>query len=72
MREVAAADLFEDYLTTALAEDEILTEIRLPALEGYGYGYEKFNRRVEDWAMVAVSALVKSARTASARTSASA
>ena len=60
-REVAAADFFEDYLTTVVAEDEILTEVRLPALEGYGYGYEKFNRRQEDWAMVAVSALVKKA-----------
>jgi carbon-monoxide dehydrogenase medium subunit len=58
-REVAAADFFEDYLTTVVAEDEILTEVRIPALEGYGYGYEKFNRRQEDWAMVAVGALVK-------------
>jgi carbon-monoxide dehydrogenase medium subunit len=58
-REVAAADFFEDYLTTVVGEDEIITEIRLPAMEGYGYGYEKFNRRQEDWAMVAVSALVK-------------
>ena len=58
-REVAAADFFEDFLTTTVAEDEILTEVRIPALEGYGYGYQKFNRRQEDWAMVAVSALVK-------------
>ena len=58
-REVAAADFFEDYLTTVVGEDEIVTEIRIPAMEGYGYGYEKFNRRQEDWAMVAVSALVK-------------
>jgi aerobic carbon-monoxide dehydrogenase medium subunit len=58
-REVAAADFFEDYLTTVVEEDEIVTEIRIPALEGYGYGYEKFNRRQEDWAMVAVSALIK-------------
>jgi aerobic carbon-monoxide dehydrogenase medium subunit len=58
-REVAGADFFEDYLTTVVGEDEIVTEIRLPAMEGYGYGYEKFNRRQEDWAMVAVSALVK-------------
>jgi carbon-monoxide dehydrogenase medium subunit len=58
-REVAAADFFVDYLTTAVGEDEILTEIRLPALEGYGFGYEKFNRRQEDWAMVAVGALVR-------------
>ena len=60
-REVGAADFFEDFLTTSVAEDEILTEVRLPALEGYGYGYEKFNRRQEDWAMVAVSSLVKTA-----------
>ncbi|MBE2315270.1 xanthine dehydrogenase family protein subunit M [Solirubrobacter sp. CPCC 204708] len=60
-REVAANDLFEDFLTTAVGEGEILTEVRFPRLEGYGYGYEKFNRRQEDWAMVAVSALVKKA-----------
>ncbi len=60
-REVAAADLFEDYLTTAVGEGEVLTEIRWPALDGYGWGYEKFNRRQEDWSMVAVSALVKKA-----------
>jgi aerobic carbon-monoxide dehydrogenase medium subunit len=58
-REVAAGDLFEDFLTTAVGEGEILTEVRFPKLEGYGFGYEKFNRRQEDWAMVAVSALVK-------------
>ena len=37
----------------------MLTEVRIPALAGYGFGYEKFNRRAEDWAMVGVSALVK-------------
>jgi aerobic carbon-monoxide dehydrogenase medium subunit len=58
-REIAAADLFQDYLTTAVADGEVLTSVRLPALEGYGHGYEKFNRRQEDWAMVAVCALVK-------------
>ncbi len=35
--------------------------MRLPALDGYGYGYRKFNRRQEDWAMVAVCALVRKA-----------
>ena len=60
-REVAAADFFEDYLTTAVGEGEILTAVSFPKLSGYGYGYEKFNRRQEDWAMVAVSALVKKA-----------
>jgi len=58
-REVAAADLFQDYLTTAVGEGEVLTEIRLPAMDGYGFGYQKFNRRKEDWAMAAVGALVK-------------
>jgi aerobic carbon-monoxide dehydrogenase medium subunit len=58
-RTVAAADLFEDYLTTAVAADEVLTEVRVPTLEGYGSAYQKFNRRSEDWAMVGVCAVVK-------------
>jgi carbon-monoxide dehydrogenase medium subunit len=58
-REIAAADLFAGFLTTALAEDEILTDVRLPALDGYGFAYDKFTRRAEDWAMVGVCALVK-------------
>ena len=58
-REIPAAELFQDYLTTAVGDDEILTEVRLPALDGYGFGYRKFNRRQEDWAMVAAGALVK-------------
>jgi carbon-monoxide dehydrogenase medium subunit len=61
-REVAASDFFVDYLTTAVGDGEILTSIRLPALDGYGHGYQKFNRRREDWAMVAVCALVKRAQ----------
>jgi carbon-monoxide dehydrogenase medium subunit len=60
-RTIPASELFQDYLTTALAADEVLTEVRLPALEDYGIGYQKFNRRAEDWAMVGVCALVKSA-----------
>jgi carbon-monoxide dehydrogenase medium subunit len=60
-REIPAAELFIDYLTTAVGDDEVLTEVRLPALDGYGFGYHKFNRRKEDWAMVAVGALVKKA-----------
>ena len=58
-REIAAADLFSDYLTTSLAADEVMTEIRLPAPDGWGHGYQKFNRRREDWAMVAVCAAVR-------------
>ncbi|MBB4664877.1 FAD binding domain-containing protein [Conexibacter arvalis] len=58
-REITAADLFQDYLTTAVAPGEILTEVRVPALEGWGHAYEKFSRRAEDWAMVGVCALVQ-------------
>jgi aerobic carbon-monoxide dehydrogenase medium subunit len=60
-RTIAAADLFQDYLTTALAHDEVITDVRIPALEGYGFGYQKFTRRAEDWAMVGVCALVSRA-----------
>jgi aerobic carbon-monoxide dehydrogenase medium subunit len=61
LRTIAAADLFQDYLTTSLAHDEAITEVRLPATDDWGYGYEKFTRRAEDWAMVGVCALVKRA-----------
>jgi carbon-monoxide dehydrogenase medium subunit len=60
-RTIAASELFEDYLTTAVAPDEVLTEVRLPAMDGYGFAYQKFNRRREDWAMVGACALVKKA-----------
>jgi aerobic carbon-monoxide dehydrogenase medium subunit len=60
-RTIAAVDLFQDYLTTSLAHDEVITEVRLPTAAGWGWGYEKFNRRSEDWAMVGVCAMVKKA-----------
>ena len=58
-RTIAAADLFQDYLTTAIADDEVVTDVRLPAMDGYGHAYLKFTRRAEDWSMVGVAALVK-------------
>jgi carbon-monoxide dehydrogenase medium subunit len=60
-REVAAADMFEDYLTTAVGDGEIITEIRVPTFDDWGSSYRKFTRRAEDWAMVAVVAMVKKA-----------
>ncbi len=60
-REVAAGDLFQDYLTTAVNEGEIVTEVRVPSFDGWGSSYLKFTRRAEDWAMVAVCAMVKKA-----------
>ena len=59
-RTVAAGDFFEDYLQTALAPDEVLTEIRVPKLgSNSGWSYKKFNRRAQDWAVVGVAAVVE-------------
>jgi carbon-monoxide dehydrogenase medium subunit len=58
-RTIEASDLFQNYMETAIGPTEVLTEVRMPVFDGWGHGYEKFNRRSEDWAMVAVSALVK-------------
>ena len=60
-RTIAAGDLFQDYLTTSLAHDEVITEIRLPDMGAFGFGYQKFTRRAEDWAMVGVCTLVSRA-----------
>jgi carbon-monoxide dehydrogenase medium subunit len=59
-RTVAAADFFVDYLETALAEDEVLTSIRVPKLgAGWGTHYEKFNRVAQAWSIVGVAAAVR-------------
>ncbi len=58
-RQIAASDLFQDYLETSLAHDEVITEVRLPAPDGWSFGYQKFNRRSEDWAMVAAAVAVR-------------
>ena len=58
-RSVSTTDLFRNYMETAIEPAEVLTEVRIPAYDGWGYSYQKFNRRSEDWAMVAVSVLLK-------------
>jgi carbon-monoxide dehydrogenase medium subunit len=56
-RRVAAGDLFVTYLTTSLAPEEILTEVRLPAMpEGAGWAFEEFSRRHGDFALVGIAA----------------
>ncbi|MEP7021532.1 MAG: xanthine dehydrogenase family protein subunit M [Pseudonocardiales bacterium] len=58
-RRIAAADFFLDYLTTALAPDELLTAVRVPKLgAGWSSHYEKFNRVAQAWSIVGVAALV--------------
>jgi carbon-monoxide dehydrogenase medium subunit len=54
-RELAAEEFFQGFLQTALAPDEMLTEIRVPKTTG-GWSYQKFNRRAQDWAIVGVCA----------------
>jgi aerobic carbon-monoxide dehydrogenase medium subunit len=59
-RTVPASEFFVDYLTTALTEDEILVEVRVPKLAGqWGMHYEKFNRVAQAWSIVAVAAAVR-------------
>jgi aerobic carbon-monoxide dehydrogenase medium subunit len=55
-REIAAGDFFEGFLTSSLAPDEMLTEIRIPKMQGAGWSFQKFNRRAQDWAIVGVAA----------------
>jgi aerobic carbon-monoxide dehydrogenase medium subunit len=57
-RRIAADDFFTGFLETALAPDEIITEIRVPSVPGVGWAFEKFNRRAQDWAIVGVTAVL--------------
>ncbi len=58
-RTVAAQDFFVDLFETAIGEDEILTEVRIPKHTGWGAHYEKFVRVQHQWPIVAVAATVK-------------
>ena len=58
-RTVAADDFFVDLFETAIGEDEILTEVRIPKHTGWGAHYEKFVRVSHQWPIVAVAATVK-------------
>jgi aerobic carbon-monoxide dehydrogenase medium subunit len=58
-RTIRAREFFQDFLTTALEPNEILTEVRVPTLEGAGSAYVKFNRRAQDWAIVGCAAIVR-------------
>ncbi len=58
-RMLRAAELFQSYLTTSLAADEILVEVRLPAMPaGAGFAFEEFSRRHGDFAIVGIAAMV--------------
>src|SRR5215218_9476697 len=58
-RTVEADDFFVDLFETAIGEDEILTEVRIPKHTGWGAHYEKFVRVAHQWPIVAVAATVR-------------
>jgi aerobic carbon-monoxide dehydrogenase medium subunit len=58
-RTVAATDFFQDLFTTAVGDDEILVEVRVPKYTGWGSAYEKFVRVAHQWAIAGVAATVR-------------
>ena len=59
-RTVEADDFFVDLFETAMGEDEILTQIRVPKHTGWGAHYAKFVRVAHQWSIVAVAATLRS------------
>ena len=55
-RTVGADDFFVGYFETAMEPDELLTAVRIPRRPGEPWGYQKFTRRANDWAIVGVAA----------------
>jgi carbon-monoxide dehydrogenase medium subunit len=58
-RTVAADDFFVDLFETAVGDDELLTEVRIPKHTGWGAHHEKFVRIAHQWPIVAVAAAVR-------------
>jgi carbon-monoxide dehydrogenase medium subunit len=59
-RTVKAGDFFQGPYMTALAEDEILVAIRVPALaKGTGWAYEKLKRKTGDWATAGAAVVMR-------------
>ena len=58
-RSVAARDFYKGVYFTELGEDELLTEIRVPAMaSNQGAAYEKMKRKVGDYAIAAAAVIV--------------
>jgi carbon-monoxide dehydrogenase medium subunit len=59
-RVVPASEFFTGVFQTAIGEGEMLVEVRVPKLPStVGWSYVKMSRRAQDWATVAVAALVE-------------
>jgi carbon-monoxide dehydrogenase medium subunit len=61
-RIVPASEFFQGFLETALAPGELLVEVRVPAMPGARFSYQKFVRRAQDWAIVG-AAVVRNGHT---------
>ncbi|MCP5027523.1 MAG: xanthine dehydrogenase family protein subunit M [Actinomycetia bacterium] len=51
-RVIPAGEFFTSFLESALAPDEMLTEVRIPKMPDAGWSFQKFNRRAQDFAIV--------------------
>jgi carbon-monoxide dehydrogenase medium subunit len=58
-RTVPAADFFTGFFQTAIGPDEMLVEVRVRKQSSAGWSYVKMRRRAQDWATVAVAAIVE-------------
>ncbi|WP_420638628.1 FAD binding domain-containing protein [Candidatus Poriferisocius sp.] len=59
-RVVPAEEFFRSAFVTSMADDELLTEVRLPWLDhNWTTGFSEFSRRAGDFAVVAVATAVK-------------
>jgi carbon-monoxide dehydrogenase medium subunit len=58
-RTVAASDFSRGLFETECGPTEMLTEIRVPKLNGAGWSYQKFHHRAQDWAIVGVAAVAR-------------
>ncbi|MBA3382665.1 MAG: xanthine dehydrogenase family protein subunit M [Actinobacteria bacterium] len=60
-RTISATKFFTGVFQTALGPAEMLVEVRVPKKPGAGWSYQKMTRRAQDWATVAVAAIVERA-----------
>jgi len=56
-RVVAAEDFFTGFFETSLTPGELISAVRVPRAPGAAWGYQKFVRRANDWAIVGAAAI---------------
>jgi carbon-monoxide dehydrogenase medium subunit len=56
-RQVAADEFFTGFFETSLEPVELISAVRVPRQPGVAWGYQKFVRRANDWAIVGVAAI---------------